>query len=133
MAGDSAQTISNMSRALAGLHLAHVITSDGKPQITSEPKAHLESGSVSDPYMKAAVDFFMLSDIERWFSNCDFLACGSTSPARLWNVEPHQNQVILDDEARLGQVNLTKRGCSNTFAGSIWVRRFAVDARSPLL
>ena len=136
VAGDSSSTIRNIREALAGRDQVRVISSEGKPQITSEVKTTFVPGSTSDPYLKAAVDFFMLSSIDRWYSNCDFLACfHNNSPARLAHDEPSRGIVQYADEERLGQVqkNTAAWVCGNTFANSIWIQRFAADARSPIL
>jgi hypothetical protein len=145
--GDSTSTIRAISQALHPKQ-AHVITSKGAPKITSEKKVSSLfgalnvsiKGSSADPYLKAVVDFFMLSRIQRWYSNCDFLGCGHggpghSAPGRIWYAEPNRSNVIYD-EAMLGQVTggkLKPSRCGDTFAGSIWIQRFAADARSPVL
>jgi len=65
-------------------------------------------------YFKALVDFFALTRVRDFFSNCD-LSCVYDS----W------------------QKNLTRTTnrwtCDNTFAGNIWIRRYVMDDRSSSL
>ena len=124
IASDSVARFRSLQKAVQEMvPTARVLTSSGEPYHTGRPvNAPPKDGS--DPILKALVDFFIMERVERFFANCDFLACFKRVHASLWGSPSDQSGLV---SGRGGEK------CGNTFAGNIWIRRAVLDARSPSL
>lgn len=134
IATDSSARLAALRSALAvRVPTARVITSAGEPYHTGRPidRSKVPTTDGADPIAKALVDFFVLSRIGRFFSNCDFLTCVNGSHASLWGAPSDAEDLIVSGRHEgEGEAQRNPR-CGHSFAGNIWIRRAVHDARSP--
>lgn len=84
------------------------VTSNGTAYHTGRP---FVSRRGEDGHLKVLVDFFTLSSVGTFLSNCD-LSC--------------IREAWLSPSTAPSNVR-----CGNTFAGNVWIRRFVTDSRAP--
>lgn len=151
IASDSNSIIEKVQERLSKIGIT-AITTPGRIMHTSRP-INVELFPDEDPYLKSVVDFFILSRVDRFYSNCDFLNCpNEKNPALIWkslqasNLTKPSNSIILNFDpedlipySHVPEGNIDKGSshdriiCGNSFAAMIWLQRCMEDARSPVL
>ena len=130
VASDTASAVTAVKHRLGALG-ARLVTSRGQPY-------HVGRGFVmpagEDPYVKALIDFFIMDHVDEFYSNCDLLTCFEGGlPASLWRMDVRDGstaETIVETNASHSS-GWMRKGCGNTFAANMWLRRFGFHTHSP--